>query len=239
MVYELIDLIEDRNSPSAYFQKDFESRLCAEAQMRQTWLAREAEFQKLSNEAWCLLKEKARPYLAVRDQRRDWEGLISVLNEARAYGYLRSFGCSDVRFIPEGETETRSPDLEADLIGRRVLCEVKTVQKSDLEVRVRSGECVGSTKDELSPGFFNKFAYDLKQAKSQMEAYRLGKNEGHVVYVVINFDDLLGRYKEQYYKQIDNYLSRNPVPGIEIVFHNQKTAFHTQIAMNWATVFNE
>jgi len=235
-VYELIGLIKDRSAPSAYFQ-DFDNSLRLEPLKKQVWLAREAELDKLDENAWDCLKKEARPYLTSRDPKRGWEQLISILNQARAYLYLQSIGCSTVHFIPRSKKET--PDLEGDLNGSKVLCEVKTIQISDEEVSVRSGEKAGETKNEVTPEFCRKLLAVLSKAREQMLAYDGGTNARRVVYVVINFDDLLGEYKAEYYQQIDAFLAQNPVAGIEIVFHNQWTAFHTAIAMKSATVVNE
>lgn len=235
-VFDLIELVPDPSSPDVYF-KDFPSRFLSEPLLRQAWLAREAEFQKLSSDAWCFLKKKARPYLTARDKNRGWEQLISVLNEARAYGYLQGSGYSRLRFIPESDRE--SPDIEGELNGTRLLCEVKTIQISNAEVQVRSGACVGAVRDKLTPGFFNKLAFDLNKAEGQMAAFGRGATAKHVVYVIINFDDRLAKYKAQYFKQIDDYICQNAVPPTEIVFHNQKTAFHKRVVMRCATVFNE
>lgn len=53
------------------------------------------------------------------------------------------------------------------------------------------------------------------------------------------FDDFWGEYKAGYFEQIDQHLADNPVPGLEIVFHNQRTCFHVSVAMRHAAVINE
>ncbi|HEV2418275.1 MAG TPA: hypothetical protein VGX94_10755, partial [Terriglobia bacterium] len=63
-VFELMDLVEDRTSPNAYFQ-NFERDFCV-----QVWLAREAELEKLDKEAWDFLKNEACPYLTERHPKR-------------------------------------------------------------------------------------------------------------------------------------------------------------------------
>ena len=171
---------------------------------------------------------------------RGWQQLITILNQARAYNYLRGIACSSVRFIPKAtQKRVETPDLEGTLGTLKVLCEVKTINVSDEEVLSRRNGTAGTTTDRLEPGFFNKLKSNLRKANQQMEAYCRGTHTKRIAYVVINFDDLLAEYKEDYYQQIDRYLADNSFPGIEIVFHNQKTCFHKSIAMTSATVFNE
>ncbi|MGI0134942.1 MAG: hypothetical protein ACREBW_08310 [Candidatus Micrarchaeaceae archaeon] len=235
-VCELICLIEDQSAPSAYFQ-DFENSVRNDPEKKQVWLAREAELSKLDENAWDYLKNEARPYLTKRDPKRGWAQLISILNQARAYGYLQSIGCSTPRFIPSDSKKT--PDLEADLNGGKVLCEVKTIGPSDEEVTARCNNTVRTTKDCLETGFCKKLSSTLEQAKNQMEAYDGGGSARQIVFAIINFNDLWAQYKENYYRQVDDYLGKNPVPGIEIVFFNQRTPFHAQVRMSHATVVNE
>lgn len=236
-VCELIDLIEDRSAPAAYF-KNFEKNFRVEEQFRQAWLAREAHLGKLNREAWEFLRDEMRPYLTRRDSKRGWEQLISVMNQARAYSYLQAIGCSTPRFIPR-DSRKKTPDLEVDRDGGKVLCEVKTINISDFEVSARKSGNSRMISDRLSCGFLNKLISDLEGAKKQMEAYDNHCSARRMVFVIINFDDLLAEYKNEYYRQIDALLAKDPVDGIEIVFYNQITAFHSQLAMIHAIVVNE
>ena len=237
-VYELRDLIEDSASPNAYFQ-DFDNSIGGDSTKKQVWLAREKELQGLDLTSWDFLKNEALPYLVKRDlSGRGWQQLITILNQARAYNYLRGIGCSSVRFIPKATQKcVETPDLEGTLCTLKVLCEVKTINVSDREALARRNGTVRKTTDRLEPGFFNKLKSDLIKASKQMEVYC--RDAKRIAYVVINFDDLLAEYKEDYYQQIDRYLAGNSFPGIEIVFYNQKTCFHKSIDMKSATVFNE
>lgn len=230
-VFELMDLVEDRTSPNAYLQ-NFERDFCV-----QVWLAREAELEKLDKEAWDFLKNEARPYLTERDPKRGWEQLISTLNQARAYGYLQTIGCSTPHFIHRGKNKT--PDLEGDLNGCKVLCEVKTINISDEEATGRHENRLRETNNRLEEGFFNKLKSDLEEAKKQMNAYEGREDARRIAFVIINFDDLLAQYREEYYRQIDEYLAENSLPGVEVVFYNQKTALHSHVTMTHATVINE
>jgi hypothetical protein len=125
------------------------------------------------------------------------------------------------------------------LNGRKVLCEVKTVHISDEEAKRRQTGSVGTTQAFLEDGFFNKLRCELRKAQRQMESYNASEQVRHIAFVVLNFDDLLGKHKANYYAQIDQYLAAKPIDGIDIVFYNQRTAFHYHIDMQNAIVINE
>ena len=204
------------------------------------WLAREREFQSLDDAAWEFLKDEARPYLSARDSKgRGWEQLISILNQARAYNYLVDRGCSDVRFVERAKEQNReTPDLEADLDGATIICEVKTLDASQVEIERRQLGCVGSATNVLSVPFFEKLDRTVEKAESQMLSYA-GCDAEHTVFFILNFDDLLAEYKGDYFSQIDDYLGSSHTTGANLVFYNQKTAFHRSFSMRHAEVVNE
>lgn len=59
-----------------------------------------------------------------------------------------------------------------------------------------------------------------------MASYNNTPGVRHIAFIVVNFDDSLGEYKTDYYKEIDQHLAGMPVAEIEVVFFNQKTCFH-------------
>ncbi|HKR44539.1 MAG TPA: hypothetical protein VJU59_33525 [Paraburkholderia sp.] len=235
-VFELRDLIEQPLTPRAYFQ-DFETVL-DDRLARAIWLAREREFQRLDAESWEALKSEARPYLTLHNPNgRGWQQLIDVLNQARAHNYLTELGCSDVRFVPRGKRETA--DLEGLLDTRVVLCEVKTLNISEDEANRRNTGQGGYTSNTLSQQFLKKLKSTLGKAKSQMAASNVCGNAVCIAFVIVNFDDLFAEYKVDYYRQIDQSLGSEPVQGVDIVFYNQRTAFHADVSMRNALVVNE
>lgn len=246
-VYELRDLIEDPNAPTSYFH-NFEKSILdhpgGESKKR-TWLSREKEFQRLDKDSWEFLKNKARPYLTTKQTNgRGWEQLISILNEVRGYVYLSDVGCSRIQFIPEaGKENHQTPELQGELDSTIILCEVKTLFVSEDEVRRSREREAGTIENQLSTGFFKKLKSAIDKAQGQIKAYKeenyeSAENVRRIVYIIPNFDDFLGEYKANYYKQIDEYLDSNSVPEIEIVFYNELTAFTQTISMTNATVVN-
>lgn len=238
-VNELRDLIEDPSAPGAYFQ-NFDNLLRDHRSVREIWLAREQDFRGLDAISWQILKNEVRPYLMRRDQKRGWEQLFTILNQARAYNFLRDTGCSNVQFIPRASREgAETPDLRAELNGSSILCEVKTINISDEEASARTEFKARAIGVQLGSGFFKKLTSDLRKAKGQIDTYARRANVRRLAYLVVNFDDFIGDCKEQHFEQIDRYLAENPTPGIDVVFHNQRTPIHKSIVMAHATIVNE
>jgi hypothetical protein len=238
-VCELCDLIADRSSPSSYFQ-DFDRSVASEAEKKRVWFARERELQRLDDAAWKFLKDETLPYLSARDSKgRGWEQLISILNQARAYNYFVDRGCSNVRFVERAKKRNReTPDLEAELDGTRVVCEVKTLNASQVEIERRQSGGVGSGTNVLSGPFFEKLDRTIEKAESQMLSYAGGDAE-HIVFFIPNFDDRFGEYKADYFCQIDEHLGSLHPTGANIIFYNQRTAFHCSLSMRHTEVVNE
>jgi hypothetical protein len=239
-VYELRALIVDPKNPDAYFA-DFDASLQLYPEKKAVWLAREREFQRLDPVSWSSLKQEARPYLTKRDSGgRGWEQLVAVLNQARAYAYLVDLGCADVRFIPRASQDgAQMPDVEGRLQNAKVVCEVKTINASAAEIARRNASEGSGTTAELGNGFLDKLSSTLALAHRQLLAYDPSPNARRIAFLVLNFDDRLGEYKTDYYKQIDQYLAGHSIPGLEVAFYNQRTAFHASITMRHAKVVNE
>jgi hypothetical protein len=113
--------------------------------------------------------------------------------------------------------------LEAD----GVLCEVKTINASDVEADRRHSGNVGTVTDRLHEGFFSKLSSDLRKAKAQMVSYDASGNSKHIVYVITNFDDHLHEYADRYQHQIDNFIASDPVPGLQVIVFDIKPPFYT------------
>jgi hypothetical protein len=212
--YELKDLLTDPSHPDAYFQ-NFEDRLQEETCF-ETFALWEKKLQGLDPAAWEALKRKAFHYLERRHNGRGWQQLFDVLGEASAFNYLReSEGCSEVHFIPESSEQT--PDLEGVLDFARVLCEVKTINVSDDEIRARRApHVVRKVSNKLGEGFFRKLDSDIKDAKGQLQGYDPAGEAQHLVHINVCFDDWPGFYKEEYLEQIVQHLSNHP-PGTKVV----------------------
>ncbi|HTU44548.1 MAG TPA: hypothetical protein VMF91_05775 [Bryobacteraceae bacterium] len=221
--------------PDGYFQ-NFEHNLASSEHIRTIYQGWEQTLASLDASAWEYIKAEAAPRLKVRDGRgRGWEQLFDILNEARAYRYLKQVGSTNLRFIPR--SDKRTPDLGGSLKSHPILCEVKTINVSDNEVAVRTGAPKGRVLPMvLSVGFFKKLRNDIEDAKQQMATHDPGAL--HYVYLNVLFDDFFGEYKETYFGQIDQHLASAPVTGVRIIVSNESTAFYAPLKMISATVDN-
>jgi hypothetical protein len=216
-LYELVDLIADPTDSNAYFAR-FEDEL-RDPDCLKTYRRWEREVDLLDRDSWEALKCKAAPYLRSKDSKgRGWTQLFDHIGEARAYNYLiASEGCSAVRFIPESSSTT--PDLEGTLVSGRFLCEVKTLNISDVEVRARRNQGkVRSPAVSLNEGFFGKLDGTIADAKGQLQSY--DSSAQHLIYINLCFDDSAGTYKTDYRREITQHLVANPV-GVKVIVNDK------------------
>ena len=236
-LYELKDCIDDPASHAAYF-RDFDQNLAGSAHVKDIYHRYERDLQGLDDKAWEHLKEEALPRLTAHDNKgRGWQQLFDILNEARAYNYLKSRGCTNLRFIPR--SHKRTPDLEGSLALGRLLCEVKTINASDEEIDFRAGrKKIRSGQITLPAEFLKKLRTTVECAKQQLLAFDHGRAAVHFVYLNVCFDDFLGTLKEAYLKQIDDDLARTPVTDVKLVICNDHTAFYKPLQMRSAEADN-
>jgi hypothetical protein len=225
-VFELHDLVQPSSSPHAYFQ-NFEKSLSERPQKLKQFRDIERDLQGLDTDARTFLKSEIKPLLAAKHPARGWQSLFDKLNQAKAFNYLKAARYRNVRFVrPSTVKGRKTPDLEAD----GVLCEVKTVNVSEIEADRRATGGAGTVTDHLEKGFFNKLSSDLRKAKAQMTAYSTGPDTKHIAYVIVNFDDNLHEYADRYQVQIDRYIAGDPVPGLQVVVFDVKPPFYTAMS---------
>jgi hypothetical protein len=97
-------------------------------------------------------------------------------------------------------------------LGARVLCEVKTINMSEVEAARRTSGAVGSITLQLPDVFFRKLTSDIETAKSQMAAYDADNSIRRIVYIFVNFDDYKHRYADDYFTQIDSFIVAKSMP---------------------------
>jgi hypothetical protein len=217
-IYELRDMAQSPPSSEAYFS-DFDSKLRENAVRLKHFRHIEAELKVLDWAAWRHLKVGLAPLFTARKEQRGWQALFDKLNEAKGFKYLVSIGCTNVEFVPASSARgQRTPDLQGALAGTTVLCEVKTINISEVEAVRRKIGAVGSVSRQLPDQFFKKLKSDLETAKAQMVAYRRECTTRKIVYVVINFDASLHEYANDYSSQIASFIAANPTLDIEAVF---------------------
>jgi hypothetical protein len=242
-VFELKDTLSDPSHPDAYFQ-DFGKSLQENNQKLEAFRKIEAVLLVLDAEAWKTLKGAASAHLIrpSAQKGRGWPALFDALSEARGYAYLRGIGCAGIHFVTRGDRPT--PDIEATQDGRRVLCEVKTINISDDEAgrrrRVYAGTPVASrTPTELGLPYLAKLSRTIANAVRQLDAADPTRAARRIVFAVLSFDDWVGDYYPAYFREIDIYLLAHPVEGAELVFCLPNNLFARRFEMRAATVVTE
>jgi hypothetical protein len=236
-LYELRDCIADPASSDAYF-RDFDQNLARSAHVKDVYLRQERMLKGLDDQAWEHLKGETLSLLTAHDKSgRGWQQLFDILNEARAYNYLKLVGCANLRFIPRSCEKT--PDLEGSLALDRVLCEVKTINISNEEIAFRRAPAKArSIRTAVTDGFLKKLRATAETAKRQLLAFDHCCAALRFVYINVSFDDSLAEFKEGYFKQIDDDLAKTPLSGISLVICNEHTPFYKPLEMRFAVVDN-
>jgi hypothetical protein len=215
------------NSPSAYFRADDDK--FTNPMKVERFAEIDRELAMLPDVAWKQIKTDLVNRIAVRGPTRDWQPLFDTFNEVRAYNYLQSMGCEDVRFIPRAKAKKlRTPDLGAAHNGTSLLCEVKTINISDDELHRRATHGVGTVTESVDEKLLAKLSRDITAAKNQMDAYDPAARK--VVYVVFNFDDWVGDCAEEHLAQIEDFLHTLRA-GVDVV-SDVRTSFLTKVTLH-------
>jgi hypothetical protein len=164
-----------------------------------------AALDQLNENDWLVLFEKAKVAFGQSRRNRGKAAMFDVLNEAFAYSYLKSCGYQDVKFFnPKVANGMKSPDLCYIDGGIVKYCEVKTLSRSDEDIRRfqlrRSFDL--HVYEELSPAFLEK-----KLCGDVVKALKQVADRGHgMVYLIVEFDDYTLLNYRQYRRQIATLL---------------------------------
>jgi hypothetical protein len=208
-IYDLKDATPD--SPACWFC-NFEESLQGIPQKKKQLLDIESQLQGLDAAAWDQLKGQLVPLAARPDKRRCWEPLFNKMNQANGYNFLAAIGCIGIHFLEEGPRKT--PDLGATLNASKVMCEVKTINISEDELRARLTGTPRGTVLHLKPEFLRKLDSTLRTAEMQMHEYYPAEGVHRFAYVIIKFDDSLHEYAVDYEAQIKAHIEQNPIAGL-------------------------
>lgn len=212
-VYELVASL--KGAPKSYF-RNFKTSLRDNPIKRKHFIDIEAELAALDAIAWDHLKANVGPLFIKGEKLRGWQGAFSELNEAKAYNFLvrRDYTC--VGFIPR-RSDTKTPDLRAKMENIDVLCEVKTINRSERAVRAQAQAIVSSVSNFLPVAFFSKLASTVRSADQQMAAFSSVPDVKRIVYLVINFDDAFHESVDDYLAQISKKREEFMVSGLEVI----------------------
>lgn len=209
---ELLATAQDARRPASY-ARAFDQWVATDAITQEAMANYERDLLKLDHESWSVLKAAAFKRL-IRNRRNGWDPLFGLLNEAKAYAYLMALGCTDIQTIPHSY-DTKSPDLRAQLKGRLVLCEVKTINIRDDERTIRVTDGAQSTRSLSQEFLRGKLTRTLHAAKGQLDAFPSAMAR-KIVYVVFNPDKSLNEYVLDHALQIRDFLNESPIEGVEV-----------------------
>ncbi len=209
----LIASAQDARRPTSY-TSHFEGAVAANTLRPEILTGYEQDLLMLDVEAWRQLKASAVKRL-IHNNRRGWEPLFGILNEAKGYAYLTALGCTDIKMIPHSY-ECKRPDFSAALNGALVLCEVKTIHMSDDARTIRPDTSASRSKRCLSEDFLlGKLTRTLRAAKAQLDAFP-SSTARKLIYVVFNPDESLHEYADDYSLQLRAFLKESSVEGVEV-----------------------
>jgi hypothetical protein len=221
-IRELVAAAQDARRPTSY-ARDFDGALAANAINPVVLADYERDLLQLDAEARRVLKAAAIKRL-IRNKRKGWEPLFDLLSEAKGYAYLAALGCTGIQIVPSSY-DYKTPDLKAELNGRLVLCEVKTINMSDDGRTVCDGDGTSRSGRCLSEEFLaGKLTWTLRAAKAQLDGFPSSAAR-KIAYVVFNPDESLHDYADDYSLQLQAFLRASPLEGIEVEIF-QFSRFH-------------
>lgn len=222
---ELISLSNEADGESYYFSNFIDS--IKEWQPKKQHMKKyEGYLNVLDNASWNTIKYGLVELSKKKHESYGWRYLFDKWNEVIAFAYLRSIGCSNIEFVPTScKSGEKTPDLRAVLEGDELLCEVKTIGISDVEALRRKVGGVSSKERMINEGFIKKLLDDVGKAIKQIDKFASGRRAKRIVFVYINFDDILGEYADEYFLQIANVLRRQKFPDVDVVLRTNNVFF--------------
>ena len=178
----------------------------------------ESNLQVLAEPDWQAILEKVVPLFSkkfiAKGLDRGWQQAFNILNEAEAYRWLSTKGFAGLHFIPERSDE-QTPDIAALYRQQKWLCEVKTLNRSDREIKNGVGSAVRSYSDRLEDSFISgKLLNVLSVARQQFEGH---ESDRRLLIMIANFDDLLHLNVHSYLQQIEKGLAAIQLPKFDVV----------------------
>jgi hypothetical protein len=209
-------LLEDLRSKHVndWYLLKYKDALSQNQQWRSLFKTYDRVLDTLDDPSWAILKAKASEKFKANTVDRGKHQFFDVLNESFAYRYLLQRGASGVVCLPESKQKgQKTPDFSFIENGKKLYCEVKTINISDDEIirtkRMQSFD--GSVYYELPPNFLNgKLVSVVEQASSQIAFVGDG-----FMYLIISFDDFTHSYYDRYRSQLKEFLA-SEFPGREI-----------------------
>jgi hypothetical protein len=170
-------------------------------QVKKHFVAVENYIGPLPDNDWQLLKEKVVSRFQDYQPGRGWQQAFDVLYEALAYKVLLENGATSMAFVPE-QTDSKTPDLCCTFSGKTVYCEVKTKNESDNQIQARTAGNSTSIQNTLTAEYFDQLATTMSCAEKKFAHLDCAKH----MFFILNFDDHLHEYLDEYFVQIQNWI---------------------------------
>ena len=115
---------------------------------------------------------------------RGWGQLVDIINEVRGYDYAQSLGYNSCRLLDEQSNPF--PDIEASNADAMCLIEVKTIQESDEELRLRGQvqQEESGLPQRLQRVLRTRYFHAVKQIAGHPQAARARK----ICYMIVTLD---------------------------------------------------
>jgi len=85
----------------------------------------------------------------------------------------------------------------------------------------------------LSRKFLEQLAGKISKAESQLKGFDNSAETRRIAFIVLNFDDFLSGDVDSYFKQIEEFLCRNPVSGMSVVCYGKTSLGEGQLTLEW------
>lgn len=200
--------------PDDTFFSNFEESIEGNIRKKARYSLYDRALKSLDDTSFQKLKDKALNHFLDHREGQKKQGFFHQLNEAFAFRYLNQKGFCNVKFVDETGTERR-PDIEFYDGQTKRYCEVKSIGISENEIVLRSsGEVYSQNYENLDEGILNKIYEDVKKAREQIGSIE----HGHLVYIIITFDDVSSDHLEEYKSQLISFCRSKDLKGIIFQF---------------------
>ncbi len=202
------------HSNDSYF-KDLDDLL---ANSKELYTSLAEELNRLDQASWEYFKEDCHHYLCKKDSQRGWSQLFDKFNEVKGYCYLLDNGCHTIKFIPRSKTNgMKTPDLLGKNQEFTFLCEVKTINLSEKEIKRRNNRTCKEVAYKLNEGLQAQIKNAINEAKEQLNNYFADNVKSRIIYILVCNDDWQSEPMPIVCQEIKSSIQNFCEEGMEIV----------------------
>ena len=220
-ISEIIQALQPIQEGEAFFE--FWPSLETNAVKRKVFHDIECHLADVDEEQWKSLLPRVVEKFRTKVNYRGWQQAYDALHEGIAFSFLKRDGFGDIEFLPVHQTQ-KTPDLKARRGQRSIRIEVKSINPSKDEVQARQNGTPRCTGQPLTEEFFSKLQKTLAHASEQLAARQCDEK---VIFVFLEFDDLLNEYVENDLRQIKVWLKTHKMFADKYYIHSQPGYYFT------------